>query len=129
MATTIFPSPKLLVLFFFFSGLGLAGVWSGIHAGVVLFLLGFIFLHYYLSTYIIEAEGLRQRRRFSGTKFVPYEKIDNAALYQGKLEEKLDIGDIQILDVNGKILLNWRLLPQAEQILNFITAAKALHAP
>ena len=90
--------------------------------------LGLIFLHYYLSTYVIEDNGLYQRRRFSETKFVPYEKIDNAALYQGKLEKKLDIGDIQILDVNGKILLNWRMLPQAEKILNFITAAKTLHA-
>jgi hypothetical protein len=128
MATSIFPSTKPLVLFFFCLGLGLASAWRGVLIGTLMIPLGLIFLHYYLSTYVIEDNGLYQRRRFSGTKFVPYEKIDNAALYQGKLEKKLDIGDIQILDVNGKILLNWRMLPQAEKILNFITAAKALHA-
>jgi hypothetical protein len=105
-----------------------ASIWSGIAFGALcMFPMGVVFLHFYLSTYVIGDAGLYQHRRFSWARFVPWEKIGNVALYQGNLEKKFDIGDIQILDAAGKVLMHWRMLPQPERVLNFIAAARALH--
>jgi hypothetical protein len=134
METKIHPSGKWLVPCLFCVGIALAFAWYAWRSdssyfvyAASMFICAAIFLNYYLSVYGIGDDGLYQHRRFSGTKFVPWEKIGNVYVYQGKLEAKLDMGDIRIDDPEGRRLMFWRGVPQPESVLNFIVAARALY--
>jgi len=134
MDTAIRPSSKLLVIFLSFAGVSLGAIGYGLRghpvpvaAGSCLLAISLIFLYFYLSAYVIGNDGLTQRRRLSGVKFVPWEKIGRVTLEQGMLETQWDLGDLRIDDPEGRKVMRWRGVPQPLQALEAVKAAHRRH--
>jgi hypothetical protein len=136
MQKVIHPSRKLLVVLLCYLGISGLSLGYGVVrinllfvflAAIILVITG-ILLHFSLSKYIIDQDGLYQIRKLTGVSFVPWSNVGRVFIEQGMVERWWGLGDLRIVGKDGRKLMRWRGLPQPQHVFELIRDTFARYA-